>query len=120
MGLERAGNTKGKMNEEIKNFENLENALIFQAEKNIAPESGRETVINDSFFVFLKPNCYYEDGVAQTDFVAYNIPMENLNLSPELVHKLNVCPTSLMKDFQTLESQAYDIKSLSEHGIMES
>ncbi len=111
--------SKTKMNEDIKNFDTFDTAPIFEAE-NAAPQGRPETVINDSFFVFLKPNCYYEDGAVQTDFVAYNIPMENLNLSSEIIHKLNVCPTSLMKDFQTLESQAYDIKSLAEHGIMES
>lgn len=107
------------MNEDIKNFNNFDNAPVFEAE-NKAPEGGREAVVNDSFFVFLKPNCYYEDGAVQTDFVAYNIPIENLNLSPELINKLNVCPSSIMKDFQTLETQAYDIKPLAEHGIMES
>jgi len=111
---------KTKMNNELNNVNFFENSNTSFEVENATPQSAPETVINDSFFVFLKPNCYYEDGAVQTDFVAYNIPVENLNLSPELIHKLNVCPTSLMKDFQTLESQAYDIKSLAEHGIMES
>ncbi|MEA3272348.1 MAG: hypothetical protein U9P90_01620 [Patescibacteria group bacterium] len=75
------------------------------------------TISSDGFFVLQKPNCYLQDGMLQTDFVAYNLSLEDINLTEEVMYKLNVCPSHALQTFQAIETQMHNIKPLVEQEI---
>lgn len=74
-------------------------------------------VPSDGFFVLQKPNCYLQDGMLQTDFIAYNICLDDLNLTEEVMYKLNVCPSKALQNFHAVETQMHNIKPLAEQEV---
>lgn len=90
------------------NFNNLENNKFNDGMSDL------KAVPSDGFFVLQKPNCYLQDGMLQTDFIAYNLSLDDINLTEEVLYKLNVCPSKVLQNFQTIETQLHNIKPLIE------
>lgn len=114
-GFRRTSKNK-KMKPDFLNQDIFENEPLIEA-KDFS-DTIEKAVPSDGFFVLQKPNCYLEDGMLQTDFVAYNLSLSDINLTEEVMYKLNVCPSHVLKNFQTIETQIHDIKPLVEQEMI--
>ncbi|NQU83646.1 MAG: hypothetical protein HQ536_02955 [Parcubacteria group bacterium] len=108
---------KTKMKIDFLNSDTLENSES-QIESQNFSDTIKGAVPSDGFFVLQKPTCYLQDGMLQTDFIAYNLSLEDINLTEEVLHQLNVCPSHVLQDFQTMETQIHNIKPLIEQEIV--
>ena len=89
-----------------------------EPQKEVTSFSDIERAVpSDGFFVLQKPNCYLQDGMLQTDFIAYNISLDDLNLTEEVMYKLNVCPSKALQNFHAVETQMHNIKPLAEQEV---